>query len=52
MSKQDKGKKSAKSCGAFPKQLGAKLLSDAISEIDKETDFADLPSVSTAEEPV
>ncbi|MCG8626385.1 MAG: hypothetical protein MJE68_30850 [Proteobacteria bacterium] len=52
VSKQDKGKKSAKSCGAFPKQLGAKLLSDAISEIDKETDFGDLPSVSTAEEPV
>ena len=45
--KSAKKQMSARSCSTFPKQLGSKLVSDAISEIDKGLEIGNLPTEDT-----
>ena len=48
--KSAKKQMSARSCSTFAKQLGSKLVSDAISEINKELDIGDLPTDDTIQD--
>ena len=48
--KSAKKQMSARSCSTFPKQLGSKLVSDTISEIDKELEIGDLPTEDTIQD--
>ena len=48
--KSAKKQMSARSCNTFPKQLGSKLVSDAISEINKGLEIGDLPTEDTIQD--
>ena len=48
--KEKKLKKSTRSCGKFPDDLQSKLMSDIISEMDKEGEVTELPKQQKMEE--